>query len=61
MKILLDENCKDKQLLGLIKYLRDEDKIEKILENPKVIKTPVVRNGNKATVGYKIDVWKNWE
>jgi arsenate reductase len=57
----IDENCKDKQLLGLIKYLRDEDKIEKILENPKVIKTPVVRNGNKATVGYKIDVWKNWE
>lgn len=58
---LIDENCKDKQLLGLVKYLREGDKEEKILENPKLIKTPVVRNGNKATVGYQADVWKNWE
>lgn len=58
---LIDQNCKDKQILGLVKYLREEDKEEKILENPKLIKTPVVRNGNKATVGYKTEVWKNWE
>lgn len=58
---LIDQNCKDKQLLGLVKYLREEDKEEKILENPKLIKTPVVRDGNKATVGYKTDVWKSWE
>ena len=58
---LIDPNCKDKQLLGLVKYLREEDKEEKILENPKLIKTPVVRNGNKATVGYNINVWKSWE
>ncbi|MPN39491.1 hypothetical protein SDC9_187019 [bioreactor metagenome] len=58
---LIDPNCKDKQLLALIKYLRAEDKEEKILENPKLIKTPVVRNGHKATVGYQPDVWKSWE
>ena len=58
---LIDQNCKDKQLLGLIKYLREEDKEQKILENPKLIKTPVVRDGKKATVGYKADVWKSWE
>lgn len=58
---LIDENCKDKQLLGLVKYLREGDKEEKILENPKLIKTPVVRNGNKATVGFQADIWKNWE
>ena len=44
-----------------IKYLREEDIGEKILENPKLIKTPVVRNGNKATIGYEADVWKSWE
>jgi arsenate reductase-like glutaredoxin family protein len=48
-------------LLGLVKYLRDEDKEEKILQNPKLIKTPVVRNGNKATIGYEADIWKSWE
>lgn len=31
------------------------------LENPKVIKTPVVRNGKQATVGYCPEVWKGWE
>lgn len=57
---LLDENCKDKDMLALIKYISDEDKDEKILENQKVIKTPVVRNGRQATVGYQPEVWKDW-
>ena len=58
---LIDEKCKDQDLLALLKYLSDEDKEEKILENPKVIKTPVVRNGKKATLGYCPDVWKEWD
>lgn len=57
---LLDENCKDKDALALIKYIPDEDKDEKILENQKVLKTPVVRNGKQATVGYQPEVWKEW-
>lgn len=58
---LLDENCKDKDMLALIKYISDEDKDEKMFENQKVIKTPVIRNGKKATVGYQPEVWKEWE
>ena len=58
---LIDEKCKDQDLLALLKYLSDEDKEEKILENSKVIKTPVVRNGKKATLGYCPDVWKEWD
>ena len=38
----------------------DEDKMEKVLENPQVIKTPVVRNGKQSTLGYQLDVWKGW-
>ncbi len=57
---MLDEKCKDKDLLALIKYISEEDKDEKILENQKVLKTPIVRNGKQATVGYKPDVWKEW-
>lgn len=34
---------------------------EKILENPQVIKTPVVRNGKQSTPGYMPEVWKKWE
>ena len=51
---------KDKNLLALIKYIADEDKLEKVLENPQIIKTPVVRNGKQSTLGYLPDVWKNW-
>ena len=39
----------------------EEEKAEKILENQKVIKTPIVRNGKQATVGYQPDIWKNWK
>ena len=46
---------KDQNLLALIKY-----KLEKVLENPQVIKTPVVRNGKQSTLGYQPDVWKKW-
>ena len=52
---LIDQECKDKDLLALITYLAEEDKAEKILENQKVIKTPIVRNGKQATVGYQPD------
>ena len=46
----------------IIKYLAfEKDKEDKLLENPAFLKTPVVRNGRKATVGYCPDVWKSWE
>ena len=47
MENLLDENCKDQDTLFLIKYLAEDAKLEKILENPQVLKTPVVRNGKR--------------
>ena len=58
---MLDYSCKDQDALSLIKYIAEEDKLEKILENPQVIKTPVVRNGKQSTLGYQPDVWKKWE
>ena len=61
LEVMIDENCKDKDLLALIKYLVPEDKEEKVLENQIVLKQPIVRNGQKATVGYAPYVWKTWE
>lgn len=51
---------KDKDLLALIKYTVEEDKLAKVLENPQVLKTPVVRNGKQSTLGYQPDIWKSW-
>ena len=58
---MINWDGKDKDLLALIKYIADEDKLEKVLENPQIIKTPVVRNGKQSTLGYQPDVWKGWK
>lgn len=60
MEAMLNPDAKDQDTLALIRYLAVEDKLEKILENPQVIKTPVVRNGKQSTIGYQPDVWKGW-
>lgn len=57
---MIDPDCRDKDLLALIKYIAEEDRVEKVLENQKVLKTPIVRNGKQATVGYRPEVWKSW-
>ena len=45
-----------------IKYLATEEaKEEKLLENQELFKTPIVRNGKKATLGFCPDEWKKWE
>lgn len=38
-----------------------EAKLDKLYEVPYLIRTPIVRNGKQATVGYCPDVWKTWE
>ena len=58
---MIDENAKDKNTLTLMKYLLDSDKEEKLFENQHIIKTPVVRNGKKAVIGYCPEIWKDWE
>ena len=60
MENMLDADCKDRDTFMLIKYLAAEDKLEKILENPQVIRTPIVRNGKQSTIGYQPEVWKGW-
>jgi arsenate reductase-like glutaredoxin family protein len=42
-----------------LKYLAHNVE-EELLDDPLLFKTPIVRNGNKATIGYMPDVWKEW-
>lgn len=55
---VIDEKARD---YADIKYLYDDAKPEKLAENTKLYKTPIVRNGRQATTGYCPDVWKEWE
>ena len=42
-------------------YDREELLIPAIQENPWLIRVPIVRNGNKMTIGYQPDIWAQWD
>ena len=58
---MINPDAKDKDMLALLKYLAEEDKLGKLLENQGVLFTPVVRNGKQSTIGYKPEIWKDWK
>ena len=58
LEALVDQKHPDAALLNYLAY--DADKVEKLLDNPKLIRTPIVRNGKQATVGYAPEVWDSW-
>ena len=48
--------------ITLMKYMDDQRaKEDKVFDDPTLMKTPVVRNGKLATVGYEPDIWGKWE
>ena len=65
LKMKLDDLVNEKSKKydsSFIKYLASEEaKEEKLLENQELFKTPIVRNGKTATLGYCPEIWKEWE
>ena len=59
LSTMIDGSVPGAEILQYLAY--DADREEKLLENPAFIKTPIVRNGKKATVGYCPEVWKSWD
>jgi arsenate reductase-like glutaredoxin family protein len=58
---LIDEKSKEYES-QYIAYLADKNDVEeRLLDNPGMFKTPIVRNGKKATVGYCPEVWSEWD
>lgn len=50
------------EIVTQLKYMDDvRAKKDKALDYPEIMKTPIVRNGKQATVGYCPEVWSNWE
>jgi arsenate reductase len=57
---LINTKSKEYAKLNFNNIRSSEVKTELLLKNQKVIKTPVVRNGKEATVGYNLDIWNKW-
>ena len=58
---LIDWEAKSPEI-DLMRYMDDKRaKEDKAFDQPKLMKTPVVRNGKQATVGYCPEIWETWE
>ena len=57
---LIDENCRDRDALALVQYIAAAQREDALLEHPQVLRLPIVRNGQKAAVGYCPDVYEAW-
>lgn len=33
---------------------------EELLNDPLLLKTPIIRNGREVTIGYEPEIWKKW-
>ncbi|ADL52227.1 arsenate reductase family protein [Clostridium cellulovorans] len=58
---LINAKSKEYKTLKLENIRSSSVKEELLLKNPKLYNTPIVRNGKEATLGYKPEVWGNWE
>jgi arsenate reductase-like glutaredoxin family protein len=58
---LIDWDSKSADIT-LMKYMEDKvAKEDKVFDDPGLMKTPIVRNGKQATVGYCPEIWATWE
>jgi arsenate reductase-like glutaredoxin family protein len=60
MENLMDEKSKEYESQYIAHLADAADKENRLLENPGMFKTPIVRNGKKATVGYHPEIWSEW-
>ena len=59
LEALINPDAPGAEMLPYLAY--EADREEKLLEDPRLLKTPIVRNGKQATVGYAPDIWAAWE
>jgi len=61
LKNLVNSESKDYKRLNMGHIISAEGREDMLLTNPSLYKTPIVRNGKQATLGYEPDVWASWE
>ena len=58
---LIDWESKSQEVTNM-KFMDDKRaKEDKVFDAPELMKTPIVRNGKQATVGYCPEIWATWE
>ena len=60
MEKLIDREDKKVKEHPACYYNQESLLIPAIQEAPWLLKTPIVRNGNRITVGYQPEIWETW-
>lgn len=60
LKNLINSESKDYKRLNMDRIISDEGRVEKLLDNPSLYKTPIVRFGKQSTLGYEPGIWDSW-
>lgn len=58
---LIDWNGKSQEVTNMRYMEARTAKEDKVFDDPALMKTPVVRNGKQATVGFCPEIWATWE
>lgn len=58
---LLDRESDRFRSRGLAHSLLGDKDIERLLlEDPRLLKTPIVRRGKRSSIGYQPELWQSW-
>ena len=58
---LIDWDGKSQEITNM-RYMDDKTaKEDKVFDDPTLMRTPIVRNGKQATVGFCPEIWGKWE
>ena len=60
LQTLIDREDKKVKEHPACYYNQDSLLMSAILETPWLLKSPILRNGSKVTVGYTPDTWEEW-
>jgi arsenate reductase len=61
LKELIDPEAKEYKTLNMQNLGVGNVAAEVLFNNPRLYRSPIVRNGRKATVGFQPEIWKDWE
>lgn len=58
---MINTKSKDYEASFIAHLAYEQDIVDKLFENPKLLATPIVRNGKQVTIGYHPEIWETWK
>lgn len=60
LEAMIDPEARDRDALARVQYSSPHLREDVLLENQQLLRTPIVRNGQRASIGYCPERWDEW-